>query len=727
MAATSESPRNALGTAERRARVRAPVTPPIYVSMDNMNGGLVFNLSEDGLALTAALDLADGELLALRIYLPDSKGWVEASGKIAWRGESEKEGGIRFEGLAEEARERIREWLAAENAEGETQRKPELLPTATAELYRPNEAATARLVSPERRDHGVVEEESLAEDVVENNASLAAEQAAGDAAESLEQPLLAELESAADAEPLERRSHERCAIDAVSYIRLGRENGGTLLNISEGGFAVRAARSVGRDDLATIRIQFTESWDCLEVSGKIAWSNESEKKAGIRFVSLTEDARAKITRWLALDEGAGELQEQSAENAESQAADAAHVAASEIGGDRVAAAIAGSPRWGFGQAGESKAKTLWAIFQLRLGSGPARMWHLVAAVILAEITALAIVWVVAPHGFQQAVVAFLARNGAAASESAPAKKPSGTNLGTTTNSTTTTNNEPTPANQAGPTNQVPMANLAAPTNQATNVSPVPAENTGSPAQVIQVAPANDPPVRREERVAPVVPQARSEERPATTPTREGTSGATESAQQKNTTEKLPGEKFFTMPNPTVEAPRSKAAESLPSQLTVNSVANAAASAGGLAIGKGKEGPAPPPEPPVAPATAVWSVTVTTDPYPMIKLSRKMDPKKSKGEGNLELGRITKRADPVYPEEAKQQGIEGTVKLHIIAGRDGAVQKVEAISGPPLLAKAAISAVREWRYTKTFLDGQAIETEQDVLVSFRKGVAGNSKK
>jgi hypothetical protein len=100
----------------------------------------------------------------------------------------------------------------------------------------------------------------------------------------------------------ERRSHERCAIDEISYIRLGRENGGTLLNISEGGFAVKTAMSVCDGDLARIRIQFTEAWDCLEVSGKIAWSNEPEKKAGIRFVSLAEEERLQIAEWLSLDE-----------------------------------------------------------------------------------------------------------------------------------------------------------------------------------------------------------------------------------------------------------------------------------------------------------------------------------------------------------------------------------------------------------------------------------------
>src|SRR5580658_6932990 len=123
MLGTLYSKRNVLEIAERRSRVRALVTPPIYVNLDNLNGGLVFNISEDGLALTAALDLAGGGLLTMRILLPDSEGWIEASGEIAWRGNSNKEGGVRFVDLAEEARRRISNWIAGEASRGEFQEK----------------------------------------------------------------------------------------------------------------------------------------------------------------------------------------------------------------------------------------------------------------------------------------------------------------------------------------------------------------------------------------------------------------------------------------------------------------------------------------------------------------------------------------------------------------------------------------------------------------------------
>jgi len=126
MPGTLHSKRKALEIAERRGRVRALVTPPIYVNLDNLNGGLVFNISEDGLALTAALDLAGSGFLTIRILLPDSEGWIETSGEIAWRGTSKKDGGLRFVGLAEDACRRIGKWIEAETSHGEFQVKKDV-------------------------------------------------------------------------------------------------------------------------------------------------------------------------------------------------------------------------------------------------------------------------------------------------------------------------------------------------------------------------------------------------------------------------------------------------------------------------------------------------------------------------------------------------------------------------------------------------------------------------
>ena len=52
------------------------------------------------------------------------------------------------------------------------------------------------------------------------------------------------------------------------------------------------------------------------------------------------------------------------------------------------------------------------------------------------------------------------------------------------------------------------------------------------------------------------------------------------------------------------------------------------------------------------------------------------------------------------------------------GKDGTVENVEVMSGPPLLASAAVDAVRKWRYEPTLLGDQAIEVAQDVAIVFR---------
>jgi protein TonB len=79
--------------------------------------------------------------------------------------------------------------------------------------------------------------------------------------------------------------------------------------------------------------------------------------------------------------------------------------------------------------------------------------------------------------------------------------------------------------------------------------------------------------------------------------------------------------------------------------------------------------------------------------------------------------LVNRVVPVYPEIARQMRIEGTVRLQAVIGRDGAVQSLEILSGQPMLAKAAVAAVREWRYRPTLLRGEPVEVETFITVIF----------
>jgi TonB family protein len=85
---------------------------------------------------------------------------------------------------------------------------------------------------------------------------------------------------------------------------------------------------------------------------------------------------------------------------------------------------------------------------------------------------------------------------------------------------------------------------------------------------------------------------------------------------------------------------------------------------------------------------------------------------------LAQGRLVHRVEPDYPEEARKQGIQGAVVLEVHIGRDGAIQNVKVVSGQPLLANAAIAAVKQWRFKPHLVQGQPVEMQTRVTLNFR---------
>jgi len=84
---------------------------------------------------------------------------------------------------------------------------------------------------------------------------------------------------------------------------------------------------------------------------------------------------------------------------------------------------------------------------------------------------------------------------------------------------------------------------------------------------------------------------------------------------------------------------------------------------------------------------------------------------------IEAAKLIDQIQPVYPVEARQDGIMGNVVLHVIIGKDGTVSDAKLFSGHPLLLEAARDAVRQWRYMPTLLNGQPVEVETTVTVPF----------
>jgi TonB family protein len=80
--------------------------------------------------------------------------------------------------------------------------------------------------------------------------------------------------------------------------------------------------------------------------------------------------------------------------------------------------------------------------------------------------------------------------------------------------------------------------------------------------------------------------------------------------------------------------------------------------------------------------------------------------------------LAQRVEPVYPEQARQNHIQGDVVLDAVVGKDGTVQQVALASGDPALAAAARDAVRQWRFRPYQLEGKAVAFKTRVTVEFR---------
>jgi TonB family protein len=86
-------------------------------------------------------------------------------------------------------------------------------------------------------------------------------------------------------------------------------------------------------------------------------------------------------------------------------------------------------------------------------------------------------------------------------------------------------------------------------------------------------------------------------------------------------------------------------------------------------------------------------------------------------GDVEKSKIINKVQPVYPQDAQQNGIQGTVRIHAIISREGKVSEMNLVSGPCILAEAAFKAVGQWRFTPTTLNKIPVEVECVLDVKF----------
>ena len=86
-------------------------------------------------------------------------------------------------------------------------------------------------------------------------------------------------------------------------------------------------------------------------------------------------------------------------------------------------------------------------------------------------------------------------------------------------------------------------------------------------------------------------------------------------------------------------------------------------------------------------------------------------------GDVESAKLIYSPHPAYPRIAISARSQGAVRLEAIIAADGKIRNLRVLSGPPLLVRAALDAVRQWRYQPTLLNGTPVEVVTEIEVNF----------
>ncbi len=87
-------------------------------------------------------------------------------------------------------------------------------------------------------------------------------------------------------------------------------------------------------------------------------------------------------------------------------------------------------------------------------------------------------------------------------------------------------------------------------------------------------------------------------------------------------------------------------------------------------------------------------------------------------GDIQKAKLIHAVQPIYPSEARQNHISGTIQIHAIISKQGTVSEMSLVSGPCILAEPAFKAVAQWRFTPTIFQGIPVEVECKFDVNFK---------
>ena len=94
------------------------------------------------------------------------------------------------------------------------------------------------------------------------------------------------------------------------------------------------------------------------------------------------------------------------------------------------------------------------------------------------------------------------------------------------------------------------------------------------------------------------------------------------------------------------------------------------------------------------------------------------PKRIRVSQGVTQGLLLRKVEPAYPKIALAARVTGVVQVKAVIGKDGVIRELEVMSGHPLLVPAAMEALKQWRYRPYLLNGEAVEVETNITVTFQ---------
>jgi periplasmic protein TonB len=658
----ANEPRQSAGSLhvpERRTNVRRRVLSLEYIDLGSSNGGILLNLSEGGMYVQAVASLSADDIPRIGFRLPDSGYLVKTDAKIAWVGESKKDAGIQFLNLPEEARLKIREWVAVEHPPVE----------------RPNEVETKAPPLPKKTERllempppGQFKKPAISPEIPAR---------------------IPQTRDSSFAPPPVAASPDRAAPKPPEPPHMSgpmlQPRGGSLVPPPVAATPDRAAPNP--PELPHVSGPMLQPRDGTLVAPPIAASSD---RAASKAAELLHLSGPILQRRF------------------SEPANISEEAADDLSSPDVA------PR-------RSK-------------------WTLVAVIFIVVLVSFLAGWVAAGPGGRKQFLAMFERQQNNASETVQNPGAAPVPAGPTANvplapPTSVTPQEPTQRNSSAPSGTTATSTTADKSQPRPNGNAQPSPSAPRNSDILA---AHNPPPQTQKPAAPTprtnVPTIRSSDASRDThssqpPTSTTASNSSSALAQNKTQEIRPVEQPRPATPPTVS---NSAVKNTPPPATSN--ASVPLAVPGLVLPQTRTTTTPPeihaPVPgdsslasPAAksavPAEVVkGTVTVSASPFPSIRVPPEMKSQISKQGASLQMGQLLSRVEPVYPEDAEHQRIEGVVKLHMIIDRDGNIQDGDKMTGPPLLVAAAANAVRQWRYKPTSLGGQPVEAGVDVTVTFR---------